>query len=591
MRASLASSIAVTCAAVLALPVSPAASAAAEVLAQPPAASALPPAPDLSGSTQSLPLGPLGPSSRAGGPGEQGLTRRDVKPFSLVGVVWDDPRAPLHGTVQVRTRATGTDTWSEWQDVETHNDEHGADPDTAEGTSRALRGSTAPLWVGDSDGVEIRVRAEAGETGGAAPLPAGLRLELVDPGEDPDTTRDTEPVLETEPGPEPGTEVEQVADTGPYAGEPAEPETEPEPEPEAEPVSRATLPQTRAGVAPAAVAPQATTPPIPSLPPFPTPAAIPTPAATVAGSTQATPPPAPAPTAPAPLSLSGLLAGLGAIDSRLTPYLAPWLPLLPKEAAEAVAPFLPRTPASGSESQDPAQDPAQDQAKDPAQETDQIQDQAQDLAQTPAVAAAAPFVGPRPAIVTRKGWGADESIREKTFVYTNTIKAAFVHHSATGNNYTCAQAPSVLRSIYRYHVLSSGWRDFGYNFAVDKCGNIYEGRAGGVDRPVLGAHTLGFNTSTMGIAVLGTFSKSAPPAASVTAVARLTAWKLGLHGINPVGTVTLTSGGGNLYAKGTKVKFHAIAGHRDGFATDCPGSLLYGKLGTARTSAASYQGR
>ncbi|MGW3557189.1 peptidoglycan recognition protein family protein [Streptomyces sp. NPDC000963] len=572
MRASLASSIAVTCAAVLALPVSPAASAAAEVLAQPPAASALPPAPDLSGSTQSLPLGPLGPSSRAGGPGEQGLTRRDVKPFSLVGVVWDDPRAPLHGTVQVRTRATGTDTWSEWQDVETHNDEHGADPDTAEGTSRALRGSTAPLWVGDSDGVEIRVRAESDETGGAAPLPAGLRLELVDPGEDPGATRDrdTEPVLETEPG----TEVEQAAATGPYAGEPGDGSTEP--------VTEAAPPRTRTAVAPAVAAPEAPLPPAPTVPVAPT-----VPAA-----------PDPAQAAPAPLSLSGLLADLDTIGSRLTPYLAPWLPLLPKEAADAVAPYLPpfvpRTPTSGSESDEPARDPAQEPAQDPAQESAQEPVKLQDLSgvQTAAeAAAAAPYVGPRPAIITRKGWGADESIREKTFVYTNTIKAAFVHHSATGNNYTCAEAPSVLRSIYRYHVLSSGWRDFGYNFAVDKCGNIYEGRAGGVDKPVLGAHTLGFNTSTMGIAVLGTFSKTAPPAASVTAVARLTAWKLGLHGINPVGTVTLTSGGGNLYAKGTKVKFHAIAGHRDGFATDCPGSLLYGKLGTARTSAASYQGR
>ncbi|MFI9123969.1 peptidoglycan recognition protein [Streptomyces bikiniensis] len=541
MRASLASSIAVTCAAVLALPVSSAAPAAAEVLVQPPAASALPPAPDLSGSTQSLPLGPLGPSSRAGGPGEQGLTRRDVKPFSLVGVVWDDPRVPLHGTVQVRTRATGTDTWSEWQDVETHNDEHGADPDSAEGTSRALRGSTAPLWVGDSDGVEIRVRAEAGGTGGAPPLPAGLRLELVDPGEGPEAPADTEPVLETEPGT--GTEVEQVVDGS--AG------------PVVEPATEAAPPQPRT-----AAAPEAPLPPAPAQVPAP---AVTIPAAVALPTVLAAPPTAP----PAAPSLSGLLAGLGAINSQLTSYASPWLPAASKEAVEAAAaylpPFLPRTPASGAEAQEPAKTPAQ--------------------------AAAAPYIGPRPAIVTRKGWGADESIREKTFVYTNTIKAAFVHHSATGNNYTCAQAPSVLRSIYRYHVLSSGWRDFGYNFAIDKCGNIYEGRAGGVDKPVLGAHTLGFNTSTMGIAVLGTFSTTAPPAASVTAVARLTAWKLGLHGINPKGTVTLTSGGGNLYAKGKKVKFHAIAGHRDGFATDCPGSLLYGKLGTARTSAASYQGR
>lgn len=80
---------------------------------------------------------------------------------------------------------------------------------------------------------------------------------------------------------------------------------------------------------------------------------------------------------------------------------------------------------------------------------------------------------------------------------------------------------------------SNGWRDIGYNFAVDKCGNIYEGRAGGVTKAVMGAHTLGFNTNSMGIAVLGTFSKSNPPAAAVTAIAKLTAWKLGLFGANP----------------------------------------------------------
>ncbi|MGW9040833.1 peptidoglycan recognition protein family protein, partial [Streptomyces sp. NPDC055721] len=164
-------------------------------------------------------------------------------------------------------------------------------------------------------------------------------------------------------------------------------------------------------------------------------------------------------------------------------------------------------------------------------------------------------------------------------------------HSATGNNYTCRQAPSVLRGIYRYHVKSSGWRDFGYNFAVDKCGNIYEGRAGGVAKPVLGAHTLGFNTNSMGVAVIGTYSKSNPPAAVLTAVAKLTAWKLGLHGVDPKGTTYLTSGGGNLYKKGTKVKLRTISGHRDGFATECPGARLYGKLGTARTTSAKYQGR
>ncbi|MFD7800653.1 peptidoglycan recognition protein family protein, partial [Streptomyces anulatus] len=206
-------------------------------------------------------------------------------------------------------------------------------------------------------------------------------------------------------------------------------------------------------------------------------------------------------------------------------------------------------------------------------------------------AGAKPYIGPRPKIVTRKGWGADEKLRERNFAYTKSVKAAFVHHSATGNNYTCKQAPSVLRSIYRYHVKSSGWRDFGYNFAVDKCGNIYEGRAGGVAKAVLGAHTLGFNTNTMGIAVLGTYSSTNPPAAAVTAVSKLTAWKLGLFGANPKGKVTLVSGGSGKYSKGKKVKMNVISGHRDGFATECPGARLYKKLGTARTSSAKLQGR
>lgn len=467
MRASLATSIAVTCAAVLALPASLAAPAAATA---PPAVAALPPGPEqLPGSTQSLPLEPLGDSVRGFGggtgsdPGERGLARRDVRPFSLVGVVWDDPTVALHGTVQVRTRATGGGIWSEWQDVETHNDEHGADPETAEGTARALKGSTAPLWVGDSDGVEIRVRGEE-------QLPEGLRLELVDPGAD------------------------------------------------------------RAGTAP-----QVRT------------AAVP------AGPTAAE-------------------AAASAVNSQLVPYGAAWIPALSKEATEVTFRHFP------GEAQRPQTTPAK------------ATTQAAPAAALAAVAAK-PYIGPRPKIITRKGWGADEKLREKGFVYTKSIKAAFVHHSATGNNYTCSQAPSVLRGIYRYHVLSSGWRDFGYNFAVDKCGNIYEGRAGGVAKPVLGAHTLGFNTNSMGVAVLGTYSKTNPPAAVLTAVAKLTAWKLGLHGVNPTSTTYLTSGGGNLYKKGTKVKLRTIAGHRDGFATECPGARLYGKLATARTTSAKYQGR
>src|SRR5207302_9078077 len=106
-------------------------------------------------------------------------------------------------------------------------------------------------------------------------------------------------------------------------------------------------------------------------------------------------------------------------------------------------------------------------------------------------------------------------------------RAAFAPHTASGNGYGCSQAASAIRGIHRYHVKSMGCRDIGYNFLVDKCGDIHEGRAGGVAKPVLGAHTLGFNTNSMGIAVLGSFGTAKPPTAALNAIARLTAWKLG----------------------------------------------------------------
>ncbi|MFD9410955.1 peptidoglycan recognition protein [Streptomyces sp. NPDC059989] len=462
MRGFLASSIGVATAAALALPLA---------LPTPALAEASPVTP--AGSTQSVPLVPLGSvADRTPGvpgmsatprlPETQGLTAREVKTFSLVGVVWDDASTQLHGRVQVRTRSLGSATWSDWQDVETHNSEHAADPDAAERGSGRVRGATAPLWVGASDGVEVRVQAEAGAPGGGrAPsrLPSGMRIELVDPG----------------------AEFPAAGSDGKNSG--------PEGDDKGEVV----------------------------------------------------------------------------------------VPGMTMEMAESSAANLPHAELGANEIT------ALDKADSTA---DAIFASEGELS-----AAARPYIGPRPRIVTRKGWGADESLRESGFVYTNTVKAAFVHHSATGNNYACKDAPAVIRSLYRYHVLSSGWRDLGYNFAVDKCGTVYEGRAGGVSKAVLGAHTMGFNTDSMGVVVLGTYTSTAAPAAAVDAVARLTAWKLGLFGRDPRGRTTLKSGGGNLYTKGKNVSMNVISGHRDGFATECPGKKLYGKLPSTRTTSATLQGR
>ncbi|MBO1419024.1 peptidoglycan recognition protein [Streptomyces sp. FH025] len=213
----------------------------------------------------------------------------------------------------------------------------------------------------------------------------------------------------------------------------------------------------------------------------------------------------------------------------------------------------------------------------------------------PGAADPAPAAGhraPRPAIVTRAGWGADESLRERTFEYTGQVRAVFVHHTATATDYACSDAPRVIRAIYRYHVRTSGWRDIGYNFLVDRCGTVYEGRAGGVAQPVHGAHTLGFNADSAGVAAIGTYVNDAPPQAMLDGLAALAAWKLGLTGRPADGRTKLTSGSdASRYPHGTVVDFDAVSGHRDAFTTECPGNALYAKLPALRAAAARLQTR
>ncbi|GAB2575408.1 hypothetical protein GCM10027168_05440 [Streptomyces capparidis] len=212
---------------------------------------------------------------------------------------------------------------------------------------------------------------------------------------------------------------------------------------------------------------------------------------------------------------------------------------------------------------------------------------------TATVPTAPPSTAPRPPITPRAGWGADESIspEEPGYLPGEKIKAVVVHHTAESNDYTCAQAPEVVRGIYAYHVRELGWKDIGYNFLVDKCGTVYEGRKGGVDLPVMGAHAYGFNSETTGISVLGTYTATAPTQAAMASVARVAAWKLGQYGVSPTGTTTLTAGDkgtnyfGKSWAKGAQLTFPTIHGHRDGYNTQCPGDAFYAQLPTLRTWA------
>ena len=187
-----------------------------------------------------------------------------------------------------------------------------------------------------------------------------------------------------------------------------------------------------------------------------------------------------------------------------------------------------------------------------------------------------------PAIITRAQWGADESIRRGPPHYAEPLQMVFIHHTATSNSYAPSDSAAIVRSIYEYHVETNGWDDIGYNFLVDRYGQIFEGRYGGMTRSVIGAHTLGFNTHSSGIAVIGSFGSSAPPSAAIAALDHLLAWRMDVAHIAPAGKNMMVSGGNPSYPAGTKVVLNTISGHRDVYQTDCPGQYLYNLLPSIR---------
>jgi uncharacterized protein with LGFP repeats len=184
-----------------------------------------------------------------------------------------------------------------------------------------------------------------------------------------------------------------------------------------------------------------------------------------------------------------------------------------------------------------------------------------------------------PAVVPRLSWGANEAIKRAPPLYADTLAFAVVHHTAGANDYTRAQSAAIVKAIQLYHVQGNGWNDIGYNFLVDKYGQVFEGRYGGMTRNVIGAHAEGFNTGSVGVALLGNYTSAAPSVAARAAIASLLAWRLDLAHVDPLSTLNWISGGNPRFPRGVPVFLRAVSGHRDTGFTDCPGAKLYAQLG------------
>jgi uncharacterized protein with LGFP repeats len=472
------------------------------------------------------------------------LPRTETQSFSLIGVSWDDDTDVFEGTAQIRTRGTDDGTWTDWRDL----DFGIRAPESAEGKDSGVRGASEPLWVGPSDAVEARVVADGKETA----VPEALRLDMIDPGE---TAKEqgkgngkgngkgggkdkpsTVPEKTQSSAPSPSASTGDTApSTAPEPTGPSEPDAPTEAPASEEPASTATPdasaePQepTAEPSAPATGEDPVTEPTAPADQPDPTP-----PAAEEPQETQDPQEPTAEPSAPAPSE-----------DPTVEP----------SPETSSAPPAEPTASASTQPAPDPSTEPA-----------------------TPTA----------PPVVSRADWGADESLVVDPPSYLDKADAVFVHHTAGTNDYDCAESPAIVRGILTYHVKTNGWSDVGYNFFVDKCGTVFEGRAGGIDRPVRGAHTYGFNGYSSGVSLLGDYENGGTPtAAAKQAIADISAWKLGLHGVDPEAKVTLTAAGDTgVWNTGDRATLNTVSGHRDGFATLCPGATLYSALPEVRRTA------
>jgi hypothetical protein len=203
---------------------------------------------------------------------------------------------------------------------------------------------------------------------------------------------------------------------------------------------------------------------------------------------------------------------------------------------------------------------------------------------SPDVAEGAP---PKPTIRPRSQWDPSNACAPRVPADYGQVTHAFVHHTTGTNSYTQAQVPARILGICLFHRDTRGWNDMAYNFLIDRFGNIWEGRAGGVDRGVQGGHTAGFNTYSMGVAFIGDHTSASPTPVARDALVRLLAWKFGVHNVDPTAITVVVSKGSAKYDEGTPVAMRAISAHIDAQATSCPGEACLARMGSFRTNVAN----
>lgn len=152
-------------------------------------------------------------------------------------------------------------------------------------------------------------------------------------------------------------------------------------------------------------------------------------------------------------------------------------------------------------------------------------------------------------LVTRAQWGARTPTNGHPTVSSNY--GVKIHYLGTpydaGDHSTCA---AYMRKLQNYYMDSLGWADWAYNFGVCEHGYVFEGRGLNAQNAANGNTTLNRNHFAVNLFV-GSSGSTSPTAEQIEGAKDAIAY-LRAHGAG-----------------------NEIKGHRDGYATECPGPAIY----------------
>lgn len=191
-----------------------------------------------------------------------------------------------------------------------------------------------------------------------------------------------------------------------------------------------------------------------------------------------------------------------------------------------------------------------------------------------------------PEIISRENWcGGSASCAGvlATYPVTNISPThTLIHHGASPQTYTDGAA--IVQSYWNYHVNTLGWSDIGYNYLLDKFGNLYQGRYNPQlpEVDVRAAHAGESNDESIGICFLGNLDVELATTVQLDKLYALLGWWYDFRALDPLSSDDIQT-----QAFGVQV-LPRISGHRDVNTTACPSDNLYAQLSGIRQAVVDY---